>query len=207
MTYHILFNPLAGNGKGEERAKRLETLLTDGARCYHDLTKLNGYAPLLRTLEPQDVLVLTGGDGTINRFLNEADYDAFENEILYYATGSGNDFLHDLDKPADAAPFSLRPYLKNLPSVTVNGQTRRFLNGIGYGIDGYCCEVGDRLRGTTDKPVNYTAIAIKGLLSSRARDGHGGRADAHLPPCLACPDDARPVLWRRHDGHVGSAAQ
>ena len=32
-------------------------------------------------LEPQDVLVLTGGDGTINRFLNEADYDAFENEI------------------------------------------------------------------------------------------------------------------------------
>ena len=70
MTYHILFNPLAGNGKGEERAKRLETLLTDGARCYHDLTKLNGYAPLLRTLEPQDVLVLTGGDGTINRFLN-----------------------------------------------------------------------------------------------------------------------------------------
>lgn len=112
MTYHILFNPLAGNGKGEERAKRLETLLTDGARCYHDLTKLNGYAPLLRTLEPQDVLVLTGGDGTINRFLNEADYDAFENEILYYATGSGNDFLHDLDKPADAAPFSLRPYLK-----------------------------------------------------------------------------------------------
>lgn len=126
MTYHILFNPLAGNGKGEERAKRLETLLTDGARCYHDLTKLNGYAPLLRTLEPQDVLVLTGGDGTINRFLNEADYDAFENEILYYATGSGNDFLHDLDKPADAAPFSLRPYLKNLPSVTVNGQTRTF---------------------------------------------------------------------------------
>ena len=164
MTYHILFNPLAGNGKGEERAKRLETLLTDGARCYHDLTKLNGYAPLLRTLEPQDVLVLTGGDGTINRFLNEADYDAFENEILYYATGSGNDFLHDLDKPADAAPFSLRPYLKNLPSVTVNGQTRRFLNGIGYGIDGYCCEKGDELRGKGNGEVNYTAIAIKGLL-------------------------------------------
>ena len=164
MTYHILFNPLAGNGKGEERAKRLETLLTDGARCYHDLTKLNGYAPLFRTLEPQDVLVLTGGDGTINRFLNEADYDAFKNEILYYATGSGNDFLHDLDKPADAAPFSLRPYLKNLPSVTVNGQTRRFLNGIGYGIDGYCCEKGDELRGKGNGEVNYTAIAIKGLL-------------------------------------------
>lgn len=42
--------------------------------------------------------------------------------------------------------------------------TRYFLNGIGYGIDGYCCEVGDKQRLKSDKPVNYTAIAIKGLL-------------------------------------------
>ena len=48
--------------------------------------------------------------------------------------------------------------------VTVNGKTYRFLNGIGYGIDGYCCEVGDKLRETTEGNINYTAIAIKGLL-------------------------------------------
>ena len=36
--------------------------------------------------------------------------------------------------------------------------------GIGYGIDGYCCEVGDKLRETSDKPINYAGIAIKGLL-------------------------------------------
>ena len=40
----------------------------------------------------------------------------------------------------------------------------RFLNGIGYGIDGYCCEKGDELRGNGNGEVNYTAIAIKGLL-------------------------------------------
>ena len=40
-----------------------------------------------------------------------------------------------------------------------------FFNGIGYGIDGYCCEVGDELRKKSNgKPVNYTSIAIKGLL-------------------------------------------
>ena len=33
-----------------------------------------------------------------------------------------------------------------------------------YGIDGDCCEVGDSLRGKSEKPINYTAIAIKGLL-------------------------------------------
>ena len=41
-------------------------------------------------------------------------------------------------------------YLRDLPTVTVNGKHWRFLNGIGYGIDGYCCEVGDALRGKSD---------------------------------------------------------
>ena len=41
---------------------------------------------------------------------------------------------------------------------------RKFINGIGYGIDGYCCEEGDRIRATSDKRVNYTTIALKGLI-------------------------------------------
>ena len=48
--------------------------------------------------------------------------------------------------------------------MEVKGKKHLFLNGIGYGIDGYCCEEGDKLRGKSEKPVNYTAIAIKGLL-------------------------------------------
>ena len=45
-----------------------------------------------------------------------------------------------------------------------DGKEHRFINGIGYGIDGYCCEKGDELRGEGNGEVNYTAIAIKGLL-------------------------------------------
>ena len=42
---------------------------------------------------------------------------------------------------------------------------KKFINGIGYGIDGYCCEEGDRQRSKgIGKPINYTSIAIKGLL-------------------------------------------
>ena len=51
-----------------------------------------------------------------------------------------------------------------LPQVSFGGDTYTFLNGIGYGIDGYCCEVGDAMRGKTKKLVNYAAIAVKGLL-------------------------------------------
>ena len=89
---------------------------------------------------------------------------ALPEKLYYFATGSGNDFLHDLGLEKGADPVPVAQLLRDLPTVTVNGKHWRFLNGIGYGIDGYCCEVGDALRGKSDKPVNYTAIAIKGLL-------------------------------------------
>ena len=40
-------------------------------------------------------------------------------------------------------PVKINKYIKGLPTVTVNGKDYRFINGIGFGIDGYCCEVGD----------------------------------------------------------------
>ena len=58
----------------------------------------------------------------------------------------------------------MNEFLKSLPEVTVNGEKHYFINGIGYGIDGYCCEEGDRLREISDKPINYAGIAIKGML-------------------------------------------
>ena len=84
---------------------------------------------------------------------------------LWYApTGTGNDFWTDLGRKPGDAPVNIRRYLDDLPTVTVKGRTYRFLNGIGYGIDGYCCLEGDRQRERSTKPVNYTSIAIKGLL-------------------------------------------
>ena len=83
--------------------------------------------------------------------------------LFYFAMGSGNDFRQDV-APDEAGLIPLGKYIRDLPTVTVNGKTYRFLNGIGYGIDGYCCEVGDRLAKQSDKPINYAGIAIKGLL-------------------------------------------
>ncbi|MBQ3356520.1 MAG: diacylglycerol kinase family protein [Oscillospiraceae bacterium] len=162
MTYHVLFNPLAGNGAGAEVAKQLK--MENAEVKFHDVTKLDGYASFLRSIAPDDGVILTGGDGTINRFVNETEGMDIPNDILYYAVGTGNDFLNDLGKKVGEPPFSIKKYLRDLPTVTVKGKTCRFLNGIGYGIDGYCCEVGDQLREKSDKPVNYAAIAIKGLL-------------------------------------------
>ena len=163
-TYHILFNPHAGNGHGEEEAHRLDTVLEGAALVYHNMTEIASYEDFFCTIPADEDIVLCGGDGTLNRFINDTAGVGIPNELLYFGVGSGNDFLHDLGKEKGAEPFPVKKYLENLPTVTVKGRSYRFLNGIGYGIDGYCCEVGDRLKQESDKPINYAAIAVKGLL-------------------------------------------
>jgi len=81
--------------------------------------------------------------------------------------GTGNDFARDMGKERFAAPFSVERELKDLPQVQVGEKTYRFINGVGFGIDGYCCLMGDRKR-KEGKKVNYAAIAIKGLLGEFA---------------------------------------
>lgn len=164
MTYHVLFNPYAGNSRGEEESHKLDELLRDKTLRYWNMSEIGDYRAFFAALPAEDAVILCGGDGTLNRFINDTDGLEIVNDIQYYAVGSGNDFLHDLGKEKGEPPFPVKEYLKDLPVVTVQGKTYRFLNGIGYGIDGYCCEVGDKLRATSDKPVNYTSIAIKGLL-------------------------------------------
>lgn len=164
MTYHVFYNPHAGNGRGTDAAHKLAALLPDDELHFNDITKIEDYGALFASLPGEDRIVIAGGDGTLNRFINDTASLPFERSIYYFATGSGNDFLTDIGGKAGDLPRPINQYLRDLPSVYVNGMHRYFLNGIGYGIDGYCCLEGDRQRQTSAKPVNYTAIAVKGLL-------------------------------------------
>ena len=162
MKTYILYNPLAGDGNSAEASKALLSTY-DGDVKHLDITEIDDYHALLCELGEDDRIVVCGGDGTLNRFANAIDGIDVKCDIWYYATGTGNDFLHDLGKKEGEPPVLVGDYLKDLPVVEVKGEQHRFLNGIGFGIDGYCCEVGDRIKAQSKKP-NYTAIAIKGLL-------------------------------------------
>lgn len=162
--YCVLYNPLAGNGRGEGQARALEGKLKDSELRFVDITRVESYEDFFASLEEREGLILCGGDGTINRFVNQTVGIKLPENLLYYACGSGNDFLRDTGMEQSGGPFLLTPYLQHLPKIRVQGKEEFFINGIGYGIDGYCCEKGDELREKSDKPVNYTAIAIEGLL-------------------------------------------
>lgn len=163
-TYHVLYNPNAGNGKGKPDAEKLRELMAGDTLHFYDMTAISDYRSFFDGLPSGDRFMIAGGDGTLNRFVNDTREMTLPGDLYYFATGSGNDFLHDLGKNKGDAPFCINEYVRDLPSVTVNGKDYLFLNGIGYGIDGYCCEVGDQHRLKSNKPVNYTSIAIKGLL-------------------------------------------
>lgn len=115
-------------------------------------------------------MILCGGDGTLNRFVNDVNGMNIPNKLYYYPTGTGNDFARDVgQKPFSDPTVCLNPYFERLPRVSVKGKSELFLNNVGFGIDGYCCEVGEKLREENKKrkkpkPVNYTKIAITGLL-------------------------------------------
>ena len=160
--YYLLYNPIAGAGKHLESVKALGESY-ESAECV-DLTKLDDCAEFVRTLDATDKIVVCGGDGTLNRFVNAIKDVEYENDVYYYPAGTGNDFMRDIcNDPNSKETVKINEYIKDLPTVTVNGKDYLFINGVGYGIDGYCCEVGDKLH-AENKKVNYTSIAIKGLL-------------------------------------------
>ena len=163
MKYYVLYNPLAGNGTAEDSINHLpHDPSAEIVKC--DVTKIDCYSDFFSKLDTEDVIILCGGDGTLNRFINVTDGLTLPSDILYFPAGSGNDFLTDVEKTKEESPFSIKKYIKDLPTVTIKDKTYRFINNVGFGIDGYCCEVGDKKKAESTKKVDYTSIAINGLL-------------------------------------------
>ena len=163
MSVTILYNTLAGKGEAETKARELATTF-DGEDCQVlDITSVNDYAELFSSKSRDDTVILCGGDGTLNRFANAVANIEINCSLLYFAQGSGNDFLRDINSDGKE-PVEINQYIKNLPSVEVMGKSYHFLNNVGFGIDGYCCEVGDAKKAKGEKNINYTSIAIMGLL-------------------------------------------
>ncbi len=161
---YIIFNPKSRNGNNQEIMNNLETIIGEKVESRISVLDREKYLNVLNSLTKDDTLYIVGGDGTLHYFVNDINNDNVEYDVYFYAGGTGNDFYNDVKKESDTNLIKINDYIKDLPTVTINGETRKFINGIGFGIDGYCCEKGDELQAKSDKPVNYTAIAIKGLL-------------------------------------------
>ena len=163
---YVFWNKLANNGKAAEAKAELENVFSGEELNFIDVREIKNAADSCKELKAEDKIVISGGDGTLSRFVNDIYELHLQNEMYFYTCGTGNDFVNDVHDKCEIKNnlIPMNDFLKSLPVVTVNNEKHYFINGIGYGIDGYCCEEGDKLRAKSDKPINYAGIAIKGML-------------------------------------------
>ncbi|MCR5592061.1 MAG: diacylglycerol kinase family protein [Lachnospiraceae bacterium] len=161
---YIMYNPLAGNSTCEETCRSVGDIFSFDEKRYIDLLSIDDLEEFIRMMKPEDQIIICGGDGTLNYLINSINTAELEQDIFYYPGGSGNDFYHDVDEEGTNGVYRINMYLKCIPTVKVKGMEKLFINGIGFGIDGYCCEEGDKKRVVhPGKRVNYSIIALKGL--------------------------------------------
>ncbi len=127
----ILHNPLSRNKK----SKRVTKKVIDKFKAHNipfrlkSLLKIKDIEQYIKKT-PKDInILLLGGDGTINTFMNNTYNLAIENEIYLKGNGSGNDFLRSLKRQA--------PKYQRIMVMQYNEKKRYFMNGAGLGMDGY----------------------------------------------------------------------
>ncbi len=165
MNY-ILYNPLSDNFKGEEHLKALIDEVSENfpEPVMKDVTQLDVDA-LIAEVTEEDNVILCGGDGTLNHFINSVYNKGVKANLYYKYGGTGNDFARDIDPELKGDLIPLNKYIEHLPLVTIDGKHQlRFINGIGFGIDGMACKVGDDQKAAGAKEINYTSISINLLL-------------------------------------------
>lgn len=159
---YLFYNPLAGQGKVLEDLDALEFVLdAPCVRC--DMTKPETYCETLFAMEPEDHLVLCGGDGTLHRFVNLTQELDLPNEIWYYPAGTHNDFARDFGQFYGCSPFSITQVLRELPRVQMGNRNSCFLTGILFAACGEIRRTSRREAGYTDKNTPKTVcITVDG---------------------------------------------
>ena len=153
--HYLLYNPLASAGKGEKYLHKVEKIYKKRkieTKSY-SLLSLNEYKEnLLSSLTEEDVLVIIGGDGTLNTLFGEINFKELPCKVFMYRAGSGNDFA----RGHKGRLFEITEEIKDLPFAYVNGEKKFFINGIGLGIDAAVC----RSMNNNNKKNGYYRTAL-----------------------------------------------
>jgi len=130
----ILHNPLSSNMRSRHKTKKIVRYFKKNnllfiIRSSLKINDLNAY--LAKHPDITDILLL-GGDGSINYFINSIETDQLSQNIYLAKSGSGNDFLRTL-KPLKKANVTIG-------NAKTNHNTHiRFINGCGLGFDALVC--------------------------------------------------------------------
>lgn len=170
MNY-VLYNAKSHNETSQESLDKTLKMLEGKEVTKISVFDVTSYEEFFSKMNEGDVVYLLGGDGTINHFVNDVANIDIKVPVYYMGAGTGNDFMTDIKEDANEYGFAqINDYIKDLPVCTVKGKDYRFVNGIGYGLDGECVAVADEIQAKKPgKPISYPAISVKLLLVTYKR--------------------------------------
>ena len=146
----IIVNPISGKGRGEKLLHSLRKYVNPPSV---NLEIIKTDFPLHATIIAKDLsnkydrIIIAGGDGTLNEFIN--GFDLKSNALLgLLPIGSGNDFALSLNKGKYELNLFLEQFFEKDPKILevdigsielykVNGNIikKRFINSLGIGFD------------------------------------------------------------------------
>lgn len=154
----ILYNPLSKNSKSNIQTNKLVRHYKKNNIPFRlkSIVKIKDIETYLESKTQIDNIILLGGDGTINRFINNTYNFDVSQDIYLKKNGSGNDFLRTL--------ISQDKESQQIMQITTDTNLHKyFINGTGMGIDGY---VGSLINKSKRKgKFRYFFNTIKALIT------------------------------------------
>ncbi|MFW6272646.1 MAG: diacylglycerol/lipid kinase family protein [bacterium] len=126
-----MHNPLSSNKKSRKKTKKIVRFFKRRKMDFivRSTLKIKDMHQFLNRREYITDILLLGGDGSINYFINNVDVSKIKQRIHLAKSGSGNDFLRSL-KPLYGADVTIGQAILN------DNKTVKFINGCGLGFDG-----------------------------------------------------------------------
>lgn len=120
MRYWCIFNPVSGRGAGAAVAARLQTALQAAGYVVELLQTepdLHVFRARCQVIQPEDRMVVIGGDGTFRHVLNAAPANA---GFAFFGMGTANVITIEFNLPRTVEAFT---------AMIVAGHTRRLYPG------------------------------------------------------------------------------
>lgn len=159
----LLYNPLSKNNKSNITTHKLVRYYKKNNIPFRlkSIIKIDNKVEFLKEKDMFKNIILLGGDGTINRFVNDIrDYE-LTTPIYLKPNGSGNDFLRSLKHQ--------KVNNQEIMQATFDGDKEQlFMNGAGIGIDGLVLKYIDESK--NKGKFRYFVNTLRALMNYKPTD-------------------------------------
>lgn len=87
MNY-LFYNPSARNGKAAEDLQLIKKTLDGQDVEIYAVTDIDDYVSVIDKIQPEDIVYIVGGDGTLNRFINDSTNLRILGDIFFLFSGN-----------------------------------------------------------------------------------------------------------------------